>query len=144
MLTYIKGDLFKNLPQDNFVIPHIVNTKGAWGAGFVVPLGMKYSEAREQYIANWKACKLGVTQKVEVGNNCYVANMFAQTLGEPKPIRYAALEKCMKDVALLCKRDKLEIHAPKFGSGLAGGSWPYIESLIEKVWKDIKVTIYEI
>jgi hypothetical protein len=37
---------------------------------------------------------------------------------------------------------KYEIHAPKFGSGLAGGNWNFIENLIEDIWIDIPVYIY--
>jgi hypothetical protein len=38
--------------------------------------------------------------------------------------------------------NKVEIHAPKFGSGLAGGNWNFISELINDVWYDLQVYIY--
>ena len=38
--------------------------------------------------------------------------------------------------------DKIEIHCPKFGSGLAGGNWHFIENLIEDIWTAYFVTVY--
>ena len=42
--------------------------------------------------------------------------------------------------------NKVEIHAPKFGSGLARGDWDVIEALIVEAWDNegIPVTIYEL
>jgi hypothetical protein len=39
-----------------------------------------------------------------------------------------------------------EIHAPKFGAGLACGNWDFIEELINECWigRGIPVTIYEL
>lgn len=37
---------------------------------------------------------------------------------------------------------KVGIHCPKFGSGLAGGNWLFIEDLISDIWKNIPVFVY--
>ena len=37
---------------------------------------------------------------------------------------------------------KVEINSPKFGSGLAGGNWYFINDLIEDIWGDFNVYIY--
>jgi hypothetical protein len=37
----------------------------------------------------------------------------------------------------------VEIHAPKFGSGLAGGNWNFISDLIEDIWSKHTVYIYD-
>jgi len=87
--------------------------------------------------------------------------MVAQTLGGPKPLQYAALGACMIQVV---KRNHMagnrgqfdpgydgerhnffEIWCPKFGSGLAGGSWPHIEEMIRETWVEsfgIDVTVF--
>ena len=39
-------------------------------------------------------------------------------------------------------QEKIEIHCPKFGSGLAGGNWEFIKDLIEDIWGRYFVTIY--
>ena len=50
-IHYIIGDA--TLPieteAENRLIVHCCNTLGAWGAGFVVPLGERYPSAKEEY-----------------------------------------------------------------------------------------------
>jgi hypothetical protein len=38
--------------------------------------------------------------------------------------------------------NKVQIHAPKFGSGLAGGNWAFIQELIKDIWNNYSVFIY--
>jgi hypothetical protein len=88
-----------------------------------------------------------------------VVNMIAQhetVRTNPKPIRYESLVSCMGKIRDHCvHRAKLEgkwhdspaeIHCPKFGSDLAGGTWEFIEELIEEIWigNNIPVTVYEL
>ena len=37
---------------------------------------------------------------------------------------------------------KIEIHAPKFGTGSAGGDWKIIKQLIDDSWGSINTFIY--
>jgi hypothetical protein len=37
---------------------------------------------------------------------------------------------------------KIEIHAPKFGSGLAGGDWNFIKELVCDIWSNCPIFIY--
>jgi len=65
------------------------------------------------------------------------------------PIRYGFLSKCMSQVGAFCRADAqswASIHAPRFGSGLAGGNWDVIEQMILEHWVDngIDVTIYDL
>jgi hypothetical protein len=46
------------------------------------------------------------------------------------------------NTGFLNKTEKVEIHCPKFGSGLAGGNWAFIEDLIEDIWGKYSVTVY--
>lgn len=168
MIQYKIGNLFELLPEDNTVkiIAHIVNSIGAWGSGFVLPLAKAYPIAEQKY-RQWhkdgqcfsKWCfggsedvrfGLGNVQFVGCINNVAVANMIGQEgvgmdNGNP-PIRYSALATCMKNVARVAKGLDAEIHAPKFGAGLAGGNWDFIETLIKECWcdLDIPVTIYSL
>ena len=67
-----------------------------------------------------------------------------------RPINYLGLVKSMNtlgrfirsETGFLNKTEKVEIHAPKFGSGLAGGNWYFINDLIEDIWGDFNVYIY--
>jgi hypothetical protein len=38
----------------------------------------------------------------------------------------------------------VQIHAPKFGCGLAGGNWNFIQDLITDIWKNIQVFVYQL
>lgn len=166
MITYHEGDLFKHLDKweaersatENVItiVPHIVNNIGVFGAGFVVPLGKRYPIVREEYL-NVSARLLGTTQSVVVSPNVVVVNMVAQNSVKPKtidgvlipPIRYKALEDCMQDVYSLIslyesEGKRVQIFAPLFGSGLAGGDWSKIEQMIKKYWNRIPVRIYYI
>lgn len=94
--------------------------------------------------------RLGEVQFAKTGsNNVTVANMIAQngtvSKQNPKPIKYAALVSCMKKVADHCDGLR-QIHAPKFGSALAGGNWEFIEELIDELWcaRGLDVTVYEL
>jgi len=84
----------------------------------------------------------------------YVANMIAQnglpSANNTRAINYLGLVKSMNTLArfirsetgFLKKTEQIEIHAPKFGSGLAGGNWNFISDLIEDIWGDFNVYIY--
>jgi len=155
MIKYVIGDLFDHIPQNKqIIICHITNNIGAWGSGFVVPLGQCFPEARRQYLLFPQ--QLGETQFVKCGN-VIVANMCAQSgimshsTGDreyvnEKPIRYAALANCLiqvKDYAMKkCDLD-VEIYAPAFGSDRAGGDWYIISELLNEII-NYNVTIFSL
>jgi hypothetical protein len=158
-IKYVMGDMFAHFPANlpegrKAVIAHIVNDRRAWGAGFVVPLGKKYPKAMESYMSRWsegddsRALRQGDVDYVCVNDELqiYVANMCAQTLGGGRPLSYDALVSCMRSVRdqATSNRESYQIHAPMFGSGLAGGNWDFIVNLIEDIWLAYKleVTIY--
>ena len=163
-IKYVVGDMFGPLKARTddalIVLPHCCNNVGAWGAGFVVPLGRNYPQAQQAYL-DWPKQKLdsladsfvlGGVQNVRVNDKpqIHVFNMVAQTLGGmSRPLRYDCLAQCMMKVVdfIRCNRpdnDKIEIHAPMFGSNLAGGDWNFIEQLVIDTWckRSYPVTIY--
>jgi hypothetical protein len=157
-IKYVMGDLFAHFPANlpegrKAVIAHIVNNQRAWGAGFVVPLGKKYPKAQESYLSRWsddnsRSLDKGQVDYVRVSEDppIFVANMCAQTLGGKRPLDYDALVSCMRNVGDQAEsnRENYQIHAPMFGSGLAGGNWDFIVNLIEDIWlaRKLEVTIY--
>lgn len=167
-LKYVKGDATdpQRIDDKPAIIPHITNDKGKWGRGFVVALSNKWDMPEAQYRkAKQMGMRLGETDFIHVEEDIVVANMCAQhDTGEGflenitendkwtgllrRPIRYGYLSKCMSEVAAFCRADGeiwASIHAPRFGSALAGGHWPVIEALILELWidKGIEVTIYD-
>ena len=149
VISYIEGDLFAAIKdkKNTIVLPHICNSKKAWGAGFVVPLGKHYPKAKEVYLSG--SPQLGDTDFVEC-DNVIICNMVAQTLGGERPLYYQYLAKCMEAVAnrcfsIECYDAEYEIHAPAFGTNLAGGDFNIIKELIHDCWiRDLnaKVNIY--
>lgn len=163
-ITNIKGDLFKLMPQTapTKFICHIVNNSFKWGAGFVIPLAKHRPRCYDVYRTSVNLplgdCQFVRTQ--EKGLNCegvgeiIVVNMIAQNSVKgpqnPKPIKYEALIQCMRKVEIMARCSKTindistELHCPKFGSGLAGGNWSFIKELIEEIWGNLPVFIYEL
>ncbi len=131
--------------QDNIVIAHIVNNLGYWAKGFVNSLSKIYPTAKDQYQAWFRKEKdlpfqLGKVQFVEVDSKrkITVANMLAQDgvkkslMDKNVYVDYDALEKCLLELALFSIIHRSRVQMPKIGSGLGGGSWTEIESLITK------------
>lgn len=163
-IQYVAGDMFPVLKADKgktpIYIPHVCNDKGAFGAGFVVPLSKAFPETQQSY-HEWHKGKpkdvavrfgstfeLGHTQFVlaQETPRFVVCNMVAQTLGGPRPIFYNHLVACMETVAqkILDADPRAVIMCPAFGSGLAGGNWDFIAELIKDTWikRNIPVTVY--
>lgn len=160
-MKYVKGDLFDHVGPNKgkkiTIIAHVCNDIGAWGAGFVVPLGKKYPDSRDLYLALDQR-NLGEIQLVTtIEGGVMVANMIAQHGIGPSfegdkmipPIRYDALKQCMyavREAARIMQQNgyTVEVACPMFGAGLAGGDWPTIEQMIALIWQEqgLPVTIY--
>jgi len=150
-IKYIDGDATEPVGDGKKLIPHVCNDCGGWGAGFVLAISKKWPQVEGEY-RKWyktgKNFKLGHIQGVKVTDDIAIINMIGQHdtrshNGVP-PVRYGAIRICLQKVSELALKHKASIHAPKFGSDLAGGSWNEIEKIIneELCAKDIDVTIY--
>lgn len=144
MIYYIKGDAvypekYHDKKEENRIIAHVCNNAGFWGLGFVLSLNRRsfiprkvFLEARKNREEN---SKLSGVQFCQIDDYLFVANMVAQngtrSVINPVPIKYDALEKCLRRV----NRELLEIdgslHIPKIGTGLAGGKWNRVVEIIE-------------
>jgi len=152
-IRYILGDATDPIGYGHKIIAHIVNSAGGWGRGFVLPLAKRYPPAEVSY-REWHANKsgfvLGNVQFVDVGEGVTVANMLAQqgygrAYGLP-PIRYVELQECLVKVRERALAMNATVHAPRFGSGLAGGQWALIADMIkdELSSHDVAVFIYDL
>lgn len=144
-LRYVIGDATKPIGNDNRIIAHICNNKNRWGAGFVLALNKRWSEPEAHYRGKSKYV-LGDVDIIRVEDNIYVANMIAQENthhsndGTP-PIRYQAVAEALMKVNKIAKEMGATLHAPMFGTGLAGGKWTIIEKIIDEVIT-VPITIY--
>lgn len=147
----------------SIIVPHVCNNVDSFGAGFAAGVAKYYPIVKENYHmlgSYFLKNNLGYTQFVEVAkNNTYghklvFANMIAQngiiSKSNPRPLNYYALVKSMVSIKSYAQQNfsredhPVQIHAPKFGSGLAGGEWKFIEELIKDVWDNIPTFIYDL
>lgn len=146
----------------NVIIPHVCNNIDLFGAGFAHAISEKYPEVKNNYhLLGKKFLKdnpgyvqfIDVDYEKQYNRRLIVANMIAQngvrTARNPRPLNYAYLLKSMLDIKkfVLTKfnsENPVEIHCPKFGSGLAGGNWKFISDLIEDCWSNIPVLVYSL
>jgi O-acetyl-ADP-ribose deacetylase (regulator of RNase III) len=150
-INYIIGDATQPIGEGEKLILHIVNDLGGWGKGFVLALSKRWKEPEKVY-REQKNYVLGKIEVIRVEKDICVVNMIAQHDVKPTkdangsivpPIRYDALKACLITVNNIAVRTKATIHAPRFGAGLAGGSWDKIEQIIKEV-VTVDVTIYDL
>lgn len=166
-IKYVKGDATDPQGAGNKFIVHCCNDVGAWGSGFVMALSKKW-RAPEQCYRAWfdhgdlEPFALGNIQTVLVESgfekdadekdipiHTYVINCIAQRgigmQSDGIPLRYDALETCLTKVAKVVRETgNASIVGPRFGAGLAGGSWTKIEEIINRVCDGINVVIYDL
>lgn len=162
-ITYVDGDASRPdvTPGAINVIVHVCNDVGGWGAGFVLALSREHPEVERAYRA-WAQegehqyatgpFRLGEYQiaPTQKSGDLYVCNLIGQVApGSRKqaPVRYEAIRTALRRLAgvLATSERPAYIHAPRFGSGLAGGKWETIEQIIEDevIAQGIPVTIYD-
>lgn len=144
-------------------VPHVCNNIDLFGAGFAAQVAEKYPNVKTDYHLlgrNFLSSNLGYSQIIKVyeepqyRHKLFFVNMIAQdgvkNYSNPRPLNYFALGQSMyklsqyihMNTGFLNKNENIEIHAPKFGSGLAGGNWNFISNLIEDIWDKFFVTVY--
>jgi len=136
-IHYLIGDATEPIKKPAMII-HCCNDIGGWGRGFVIALRNKYPESENAY-KHWFTTgdpQLGEVQFVQVTPDICVANMIAQHgirwAGKIAPIRYKALDMCLKTVYEKATEDNVIVCGPRFGCVLAGGEWKVISPIIEK------------
>lgn len=150
----IKGDVTNPVGEGVKVIPHIISDVGVCGAGVAKTIVEKWPDVKLDILSTKGRngeLVLGDCIRSWVENNrIIIISMIAQkglkNKDNPFPIKYAALVDCMRKVLeFVYPNNSYSIHCPKFGSGLAGGDWKFIEKLIQEIWVNngIDVTVYE-
>ena len=144
-------------------VPHVCNNIDLFDAGFAGQVAKEYPSVKTDYHLlgkNFLQKNLGHCQTIKVfeepqyRHKLYFVNMISQNgvkgFNNQRPLNYLALAQSMNKLAqiiymntgFLDKSENIEIHAPKFGSGLAGGNWNFISELISDIWGKFFVTIY--
>lgn len=154
MIEYRKGNL---LDVKSGVIAHGVNCQGVMGSGVALAVKKKWPDVFLRYqklctsnIAPTKSF-LGHVQFVSSIENYagtkdfpVIANCFTQDRygTDKRHVDYEAVAQCF---SVLNYRSGLygHLNIPKIGSGLGGGDWSVIESIIRSEYKD-DVTVWEL
>ena len=169
MIHYLRGDATNPIETGGprFIL-HVCNSVGGWGRGFVLALSKRWPEPEREYRKWYREGRtllagefeLGAVQIVPVQGDppLSVVNMVAQEGygkgnrgrhqgSEPNtrpPIRYYALEKCLRQIGAMAQGTSLTMHMPRIGCGLAGGTWDEVEPLIETAFPNHKVYVYDL
>lgn len=121
------------------IICHQVNAQGVMGAGLAAHIKMKFPRAYNDYreVYNSGKLKLGQCIVTEVGPDLYVASLVGQddygrgrrfTLYNAVAVALIQLDGFRNNIG----RD-LPVYVPyRMGSGLGGGSWRIVKSIIEE------------
>ena len=142
------------------IVPHCCNNNDVFSGLFAKKVISEYPIVESNFHMYSQTSALGKTQFVtvdtnkEYGHRIFFANMICQDRlnhnRKSRSLNYAALCFCMSSVKYHLKEllisdneiTKVEIHAPKFGVGNAGGDWRIIHQLIEDSWQGINTFIY--
>lgn len=165
----IKKDLFVDLRSlisdhknpTSIIVPHVCNNIDVFGGGFAAAVSSHYPVVKENYHMlgssflkkNPGYCQfITALENTNLKTKLIFANMIAQdgliSKKNPRPINYLSLSRSMVQVSKFIKinyskDNRVQIHAPKFGSGLAGGNWSFIRCLVEDIWDGLEVFIYD-
>lgn len=141
------------------IVPHVCNNIDVFNGGFAQAVAEEFPIVKHNFHMLGKQSKLGHTQFVSAykdksyGHEIIFANMIAQNnirnAKNIRPLNYAALAYCMttvKNYYINYRKQhdaiSVEIHCPKFGSGLAGGDWRFIAELIKDVWSTTTKSVF--
>lgn len=148
MIKIIKGDI---LEASEDVIAHQVNCQGVMGSGVAKQIKEKYPEVYKKYknyVNNFefKSLLLGNCQIVETTKEKYIANLFGQ-FGygiKEQQTNYKALEESLFSLKVSAKDNHKTLALPfKIGCGRGGGDWDIVYKIIEDVFQDYDVTLYQ-
>lgn len=160
-ITYTTGDaVYPQGDSSQKIVAHICNDEGKWGSGFVVALSRRNRIAEDAY-RMWHRngyngaipFTLGQMQMVNYDDGIWVANMVAQrgirhSPDAPRAVDYGALHSALSHVANYARRGLSvpDVHMPRIGCGLGGGSWDEIEPIINDtlIARGINVTVYDL
>jgi O-acetyl-ADP-ribose deacetylase (regulator of RNase III) len=154
-MAYVRGDATQTRGTGPKLILQIVNDAAfTWGGhGFAAAIKRRWPSAQQAFTAQVSTersmLRLGSVVICEVEHDISLGSLVAQHgYGKsPHPrIRYGALRECLLKVSEIARRQGATVHAPRIGSGEAGGSWAVVEEIIDEtlVKVGVKVLVYDL
>lgn len=148
MVRHIKGDIFQSNAD---IIIHQVNCQGVMGSGVAKQVREKYPVVYEAYRELCSNCEpkkrlLGVAQPVVANDKTTVVNVFSQeNFGYDGRCYtdYDALRKGLEVVRDSTDRDTSIAIPYLMGCHRGGGDWSVVSKMIEEIFNERDVTLYE-
>lgn len=139
-MNYVDGKSVTDVGRG--LILQQVNCHGVMGSGVAAAIRSKWPQVFEDYALH---CRMGVSPSdvlgtmnvTEVEPQLFVINLFGQRdygRDNKRYTSYDALDKALSRTADWMKEhgwQSFDVHHPAIGSGLGGGHWPTVASLIE-------------
>lgn len=151
----IKGNLLVAFANDQInVLGHCCNMQHLMGAGIAKQIKQNYPEA---YIADgkWFTARYEqrdfqslsiATFRTTKRNRKYVVNLYGQKeVGTFKrQLNYGLLVKALNQLASITDADDVIGFPYGMGCGLAGGDWTIVQEIIESIFDNHQVKIYQL
>ena len=149
MVKEIKGDLLK---ADVHVICHQVNCQGKMNSGIAKSIREKYPQVYHDYgmlcAVTQPEKLLGEVQPVFIeDDNLIVVNMFSQLnygYDGRRYTSYDAIWSCFNKINSYIPKDKIIGFPARIGCVRGGANWEVVKKMIEEVFKEREVYIYDL
>ena len=149
MVKEIKGDL---LAADLDVVCHQVNCQGKMNSGIAKSIREKYPQVFTEYsmlCAITPSEKLlGEVQPIVLNDGEYIVfNMFSQLdfgYDGRRYTSYDAIWTCLNKIKLYTPKDKKIGFPARIGCVRGGANWNIVRAMIEEVFSDREVYIYDL
>ena len=148
MINIVNGNV---LNATENIIGHQTNCLGIMGAGLALRVKVYHNNV---YVEYKELCKqsgeslLGTYQLVQIGTDKYIANLFGQNgiFGmENGGTDYNALRQSLISLVNYAQTNNLSVALPyNLGCGLGGGRWDMVYGIIQDVFENYDVTLYNI
>ena len=139
-IQYVNGDLFSTECK---CILHGCNAQGVMGSGIAKIIREKYPEAYQEYRKATLAgsLELGKVIPAESNGKIILSAITQKYYGRDKKryVSYDAVADVMKIVQQVAPS---HVAMPQIGSGLGGGDWNVIESIIESELTTVIPVVY--
>ena len=145
MIKYVKGNL---LDAEQVLIIHQCNAQDTMGSGVAKAIKDRYRQAYEDYISYFKLIpkekRMGLIQITKVNDKRSVCNLIGQLNYLPRGQRHTSYDALTKGFEQVKSAYIGDIAMPKIGCGLGGGNWNKVSEIIERVFDDRDIYIYEL
>jgi len=144
MIKYVKGDL---LNASQLILIHQCNAQDTMGSGVAKAIRTKYPKAYREYVEYFrntpKKERMGKVQ-FSINYNKIIANLVGQFNYLPRGVCHTDYEALKEGFTTIKLRYPDDVAMPKIGCGLGGGDWKIVSAIIESVFDDRDVYIYEL